>query len=92
MTTRASVAQTGSMADDQRVKMVVLQPTSRCNLDCTYCYIKDRTDSTVMDDTTLTAALTTVFESSMVHDGVELLWHAGEPLVAGIDFYKRPSA
>lgn len=69
--------------------MVVLQPTSRCNLDCRYCYIADRADSTVMSEHTLRAALATVFSSAVVHDQIELLWHAGEPLSAGLPFYRR---
>ena len=32
--------------------MVVVQPTAFCNINCTYCYLPDRTDKHVMAPST----------------------------------------
>jgi uncharacterized protein len=78
------------MAGDLR--LVVLQPTSLCNLNCRYCYVVGRQDPARMDDATLEAAIRAVLESSLVDGYVEFLWHAGEPLTAGIPFYEHAFA
>lgn len=66
-----------------------MQPTSGCNLNCTYCYVPNRRDYTRMNERTLEAAIVRVLESDLVRDEVEFIWHAGEPLLAGLPFYQR---
>jgi len=44
-----------------------------------------------MDDRTLEAAIAKVLRSPLTASPVEFLWHAGEPLAVGLDFYKRVS-
>jgi uncharacterized protein len=43
----------------------------------------------MMNDATLEAAIKTVLQSDLVQGEVEFLWHAGEPLTAGILFYEK---
>ncbi len=74
--------------------LVVLQPTNFCNLNCSYCYVPDRKNKQLMSDEVLIGALRCVFESEVTQptddeDIINFVWHAGEPLVAGIDFYKN---
>src|SRR6202007_2022365 len=47
------------LAARQAVKprLLILQPSSLCNLDCTYCYVPNRQDKSVMSEATLRAAL-----------------------------------
>lgn len=71
------------------LNMVVMQPTSFCNLNCRYCYLPNRKDPSIMDDNILEASIRLSLEYPLVKDSVELLWHAGEPLVVGIKFYKK---
>ncbi|MDM5153340.1 cyclophane-forming radical SAM/SPASM peptide maturase GrrM/OscB [Bacillus sp. DX1.1] len=71
------------------IKLIVLQPTSLCNLNCQYCYVPGRKDSTRMSEQTLENVIAKVLRSSIVDENVEFLWHAGEPLTVGIDFYKK---
>jgi uncharacterized protein len=66
-----------------------MQPTSLCNLDCTYCYVPNRTVAAVMREEVLEAAIRGVLHSELVQDEVQFLWHAGEPLLAGIGFYQK---
>lgn len=71
------------------ISLVVLQPTSLCNLNCRYCYVPERMNAAVMDERTLEAAIAKVLRSPLTAPSVEFLWHAGEPLTVGIDFYRR---
>lgn len=74
-------------------ELVVLQPSSLCNLNCSYCYVPNRTDGTVMSDDVLEASIRFIFNSSYVvssrRQPLSLLWHAGEPLAIGIPFYQK---
>jgi uncharacterized protein len=44
-----------------------------------------------MSETTLRAALTLLLSRSASGDSVRILWHAGEPLVVGVEFFERAS-
>lgn len=66
------------------LQMIMLQPTPFCNIDCTYCYLETRNDKRVMSESVLRAALMRTFTSGVLTDALDILWHAGEPLVAGI--------
>jgi uncharacterized protein len=46
-------------------------------------------NAAVMDDRTLEVAIGKVLRSPLTAPSVEFLWHAGEPLTVGIDFYRR---
>jgi len=61
-----------------------------CNLNCCYCYVPDRKDPALMPDAVLKAAASFVFEAAPDNQAqFSFLWHAGEPLAAGISFYER---
>jgi len=73
---------------------VFIKPVgARCNLRCSYCYYLKNgsicTDAeTVMDDETLENYIEQLFSASS-GDTVLFTWHGGEPLLAGIDFYRK---
>ncbi len=71
------------------LSLLVVQPTSLCNFNCTYCYVPGRRDATRIADETLRTLFTKLFRSSLVGPQVEILWHAGEPLAAGLPFFER---
>lgn len=72
--------------------MVILQPTALCNLNCSYCYLPDRRDPGLMSEEVLDACVSFVFACDFPGNEVEFLWHAGEPLAAGLAFYERAFA
>ncbi len=72
-----------------RIQLLVVQPTPFCNIDCRYCYLPDRTNKSVVAEATLANLFSQVFASGWVRDGVTIVWHAGEPMVLPIDFYRR---
>jgi uncharacterized protein len=70
-------------------RLVVLQPSSLCNLNCTYCYVPGRQDSSLMSEEVISAAARFIFSCNFPNGEVEFLWHAGEPLAVGLPFYER---
>lgn len=71
-----------------KTQLVILQPSSFCNIDCRYCYVPDRLNKSVMPDDLVEEVLTKVFRSTRLADGFRLVWHSGEPLAAGMRFYR----
>jgi uncharacterized protein len=71
------------------IGIVVLQPTPFCNINCSYCYLPQRNDKTVMTDATLRAVFERIFASGWASADLSLIWHAGEPLVVSPEFYER---
>lgn len=67
----------------------IIKPVgSRCNLKCSYCYYRDRQlGVSLMSDAVLENLIKKLLEYNK--DFAPFLWHGGEPLLAGIDFYKR---
>jgi uncharacterized protein len=75
-----------------QVRLAVLQATSLCNLNCRYCYVPDRRDAARMPWHVLEAAARFVFAAAPDQRSFRFLWHAGEPLAAGLPFYQRAFA
>lgn len=71
---------------------LTLKPVgSACNLDCSYCYYLNNTSgcSTPMDLETLDSAIKNHIQSQPEHTSVvDFIWHGGEPLMRGRDFYE----
>jgi uncharacterized protein len=74
------------------VRLLVVQPTPFCNLDCDYCYLPDRGNRSRIAYEVLEAAVERVLESPWFAGGFTLLWHAGEPLTMPIAFYDEATA
>ena len=70
-----------------QVDVVVVQPTPFCNINCTYCYLPSRNDRTVIEQSTVFNLFSKLFASGWAGPHVNVIWHAGEPLVVPIDFY-----
>ncbi|WP_372410845.1 cyclophane-forming radical SAM peptide maturase AmcB [Streptomyces luteireticuli] len=68
-----------------RPHTVVLQPTSFCNLDCSYCYLRDRGLKNDMLPETADAVATSVEGLVGGDQSLGLVWHGGEPLTLGTE-------
>lgn len=68
--------------------LVLLQPTTLCNLDCAYCYLPHRAVSRRMSVAVADAVAATVRRWSAQHP-VTLLWHGGEPLTVGLPHFRE---
>jgi uncharacterized protein len=69
------------------VRLVVMQSTSFCNLDCKYCYLPDRSVKGNIEIDVLTNFFRVLFNSHLA-EHCRIVWHAGEPLVSGIPFFE----
>lgn len=73
---------------------VMVKPVgSLCNMDCAYCYYLDKSllrggRNLVMDDVLLERVIHDAIDSNS-SDEVTFEWHGGEPLLAGIDFFRK---
>ena len=75
-----------------QIQLLVVQPTPFCNIDCRYCYLPDRTNKAIVADETLNNLFSQVFASGWAKEGLSVVWHAGEPLVLPVSFYRRAFA
>ncbi|MFN5516477.1 MAG: cyclophane-forming radical SAM/SPASM peptide maturase GrrM/OscB [Cyanobacteriota bacterium] len=73
-------------------QLVILQPTPFCNLDCDYCYLPDRQLRQKMDLALLEPICQALFTSPFTCSDFSFCWHAGEPLAAGVEFYRQAFA
>jgi uncharacterized protein len=60
---------------------IVLQGTSLCNLNCSYCYLEasQRKQNQLLKLEVVSKVIERVLECESVCPEVQLLWHAGEP-------------
>ncbi len=71
------------------LRLLVLQPTPFCNIDCSYCYLSGRKSRAIMSLETLDSACRQVFESPLLRSHLEVAWHGGEPLVVPLEWYEN---
>lgn len=80
-----------------KVNALVLVVASRCNLNCSYCYVYNggdetwRTQPAVMSAAVVDGTLRRVKAHALKHKLEEFLFvfHGGEPLLAGMDFFRE---
>ena len=72
----------------KRIEIMVI-PTDYCNMNCVYCFNERRTGNycskNIMSEETLEQLCRITLP---YYEEVVFLWHGGEPLSAGMDFYK----
>jgi uncharacterized protein len=74
------------------LRLLVLQPTPFCNIDCSYCYLSNRKSAATMSLATLDFACRRVFESPLLDRQLEVAWHGGEPLTVPRSWYEEAMA
>ena len=67
---------------------VMIIPTDFCNMNCVYCFNGRRREA---EDKKMTeATLRRIFEITLpYYREIRYIFHGGEPLLAGIQFYKE---
>ncbi len=79
----------------QRIVGVMIKPVGAlCNLDCAYCYYlgKEKFYSgqmARMDIKLLEKFTEQYIAANLEADEISFCWHGGEPLLAGLDFFKK---
>jgi uncharacterized protein len=74
------------------LRLLVLQPTPFCNIDCSYCYLSNRGSAARMSVATLDLACRRVFESPFLGRELQVAWHGGEPLTVPLAWYEEATA
>src|SRR5262245_50565207 len=69
------------------VKLLVLQGTAFCNIDCRYCYLPDRSDRGSMSRETVERVVDLLLDEELLRGPLLVNWHAGEPLVLPAEYY-----
>ncbi|MDA8136056.1 MAG: radical SAM protein [Desulfobacteraceae bacterium] len=69
---------------------LMIEPMKGCNLTCRYCY-SDNRGKDVLELKTLHAVFEKISAYLEQEDcrEIHILWHGGEPLLAGLDFFKK---
>ena len=84
----AAVTSTDVVATPPRLRLLVLQPTPFCNIDCSYCYLSNRKSVARMSLETLDLVCRRVFESPLLDRQLDVAWHGGEPLAVPLAWYE----
>jgi len=75
-----------------RTRLLILQSTPFCNIDCGYCYLPGRDDRHRMPFEIVEAAVRFIFDNSLAAPDFTIVWHSGEPLVLPVDWYRQAFA
>jgi uncharacterized protein len=68
--------------------LVVIQSAAFCNIDCSYCYLPGRTSKSRIRLATLEKLASGLAQWLRPGSNLEVAWHAGEPFVLPIEFYR----
>lgn len=66
---------------------LLIMPTDACNMNCVYCFHKPYTDSIRKMSIETVKKLLDI--TTPHYKTINIIWHGGEPLLMGLDFYKE---
>jgi uncharacterized protein len=70
------------------VKTIQIKPTNQCNLNCAYCYNHNDDRSHGITAADLPVIFNKIKDYYSCEESIQIIWHGGEPLMAGCDFYQ----
>lgn len=74
----------------QSVSTPIIKPVNGlCNLSCPYCYTSGLRECAVKNRMRPEILKVTIDFFCNDQDNIEFIWHGGEPLLAGLDFYRK---
>ena len=71
-----------------KTRLLILQPTPFCNIDCDYCYLPDRQSTARMSLATMRRAAERLLADDLVGAQLTVVWHAGEPLTLPVSYFE----
>ena len=71
------------------ISLVIIQPTSFCNLDCDYCYLPNRSLKNRLSLDLVEPIFKSILTSPFLGADFNVCWHAGEPLTMPISYYQE---
>jgi len=78
----------GDFVPALKTRLLILQPTPFCNIDCSYCYLPDRGNRARMAPETIFLAARRLLEDGLADAELTVVWHAGEPLTMPPIYYE----
>ena len=86
MMIRILIVTRGMTVKNSKINILVM-PTDKCNMNCIYCFHNSHHEKLgAMSLETLNRMFDIVFKS---YNNVTFIWHGGEPMTMGLDFYKK---
>jgi uncharacterized protein len=73
-------------------RLLILQPTPFCNIDCDYCYLPGRDQKHRMSMATVRQAAMRLRDDGLSPAQLTVVWHAGEPLTLPVAYYDEAFA
>jgi uncharacterized protein len=70
------------------LELLVIQPTPFCNINCSYCYLPDRDNKSKFSLEKLDILFEKLQQASLLDNTLSVSWHAGEPLVMPVEYYR----
>jgi uncharacterized protein len=74
---------------DRPAELIVLQPTTLCNLDCDYCFLPERRLKSTLTVERVAAIFRNLSSDHLINEDTSICWHLGEPLLMPIEFYEE---
>jgi len=71
------------------IDLLIIQPTPFCNINCSYCYLKDRSNTSRISVQTIEQICDSAINDNLVGDSITVVWHAGEPLVVPPPYFRE---
>lgn len=84
----------GIKANCKSAYSIMIKPIgSMCNLNCTYCYYIDKQRLYGNNQSAMSHDMLEIFINDYIYNNsaseIVFTWHGGEPLMAGLDFFKK---
>ncbi len=79
------------MTPCQPYSLFIKSVGAKCNLDCSYCYYlnNDSQHTLAMESNSVKRVIQNHIESQPINSPVvDFIWHGGEPMLRGLDFYQ----
>jgi uncharacterized protein len=75
------------------INPIIKEVTTDCNLRCKYCFFaKQKRRKERIDLTTLEMVIKNICRCNPANKEIMFYWHGGEPLLAGVEFYRQAVA
>ncbi len=68
--------------------LLIIQPSPFCNIDCSYCYLPERSNTNKIKAETVEKLMQRVIEADLIDQRITIVWHAGEPLAVPLSYYQ----
>ncbi|GLB47701.1 cyclophane-forming radical SAM/SPASM peptide maturase GrrM/OscB [Neptunitalea lumnitzerae] len=69
--------------------LLIVQGSPFCNINCKYCYLPERNNTSKISLDTISKLFERIVESKLLSSEFTIVWHAGEPLALPLKYYKE---